>query len=135
MTMTAGGIAGSEDFLSLGSPSSKMAITTSVAMTAPDATNGRGKFTLTDSSSFNYYVVNSGKFYIMSNSASGSLEIGQAETQVAPAGGFSVATLPGSYVFGSAGDTSATRAAGIHSAGLFTPHGRRHSHARSLGAV
>src|SRR6266853_1872350 len=97
ITITAGAIAGTEDFLSLGSPSSNMPVTTSVAMTAPDATNGRGKFTLSDGSSFNYYVVNSGKFYIISNSASGSLEIGQAEAQVAPAGGFSVAALPGSY--------------------------------------
>ncbi len=123
ITITAGAIAGTEDFLSLGSPSSNMPVTTSVAMTAPDATNGRGKFTLTDGSSFNYYVVNSGKFYIMSNSASGSLEIGQAEAQVAPAGGFSVATLPGSYVFGSSGDTNVSGAAGIHSAGVFTTDG------------
>src|SRR5260370_5996800 len=123
MTMTAGGIAGSEDFLSLGSPSSKMPVTTSVAMTAPDATNGRGKFTLTDGSSFNYYVVNSGKFYIMSNSASGSLEIGQEETQTG--GPFSVATLAAnpSYVFGSSGDTSISGSAGIHSAGVFTTDG------------
>ncbi len=123
ITITAGAIAGTEDFLSLGSPSSNMPVTTSVAMTAPDATNGRGKFTLTDGSSFNYYVVNSGKFYIMSNSASGSLEIGQAEAQVAPAGGFSAATLPGSYVFGSSGDTNVSGAAGIHSAGVFTTDG------------
>jgi len=120
ITITAGAIAGTEDFLSLGLLSISQAIATSVSMTAPDATNGRGTFTLTDGSSFNYYVVNSGKFYIMSNSTSGSLEIGQAEAQVAPAGGFSVATLPGSYVFGSSGDTSVSGSAGIHSAGVFT---------------
>jgi hypothetical protein len=118
ITITAGAIAGTEDFLSLGLLSTSQAVATSVSMTAPDATNGRGTFTLTDGSSFNYYVVNSGKFYIMSNSASGSLEIGQAEAQVAPAGGFSIATLPGSYVFGSSGDTS--NPLGIHSAGVFT---------------
>jgi hypothetical protein len=125
ITITAGAIAGTEDFLSLGFLSSNMPVATSVAMTAPDATNGRGRFTLTDGTSFNYYVVNSGKFHIMSNSVSGSLEIGQAEAQVAPAGGFSAATLPpaGSYVFGSAGDTSASGAAGIHSAGVFTTDG------------
>jgi hypothetical protein len=62
----------------------------------------------------------------MSNSTSGSLEIGQAEAQVAPAGGFSLATLPGSYVFGSSGDTSVSGSggpAGIHSAGVFTTDG------------
>jgi hypothetical protein len=122
ITITAGVVAGTEDLLSLGSLSSNMPITTSAAMTLPDA-NGRGTFTLTDGSSFHYYVVNSGKFYIMSNSASGSLEIGQAELQVAPAGGFSPATLPGSYVFGSSGDTSVGGAAGIHSAGVFTTDG------------
>jgi len=122
ISITAGVVAGTEDLLSLGSLSSNMPITTSAAMTVPDA-NGRGTFTLTDGSSFHYYVVNSGKFYIMSNSASGSLEIGQAETQVAPAGGFSPATLPGSYVFGSSGDTSVGGAAGIHSAGVFTTDG------------
>jgi hypothetical protein len=120
ISITAGAIAGTEDFLSLGLLSTSQAIATSVSMTVPDATNGRGKFTLTDGSSFNYYVVNSGKFYIMSNSVSGSLEIGQAEFQVPPAGGFSVANLPGSYVFGSSGDTSVSGSAGIHSAGVFT---------------
>jgi hypothetical protein len=125
ITITAGAIAGIEDFLSLGSASSNMPITTSVAMNPPDATNGNGKFTLSDGSSFNYYIVNSGKFYIMSNSASGSLEIGQAELQVPPAGGFSAATLPpaASYVFGSSGDTSVSGTAGIHSAGVFTTDG------------
>jgi len=123
ITITAGVVAGTEDLLSLGSLSSNMPITTSAAMTVPDA-NGRGTFTLTDGSSFHYYVVNSGKFYIMSNSASGSLEIGQAEMQVAPAGGFSPANLPGSYVFGSSGDTSVGGAAGIHSAGVFTTDGK-----------
>jgi hypothetical protein len=123
ITITAGAIAGTEDFLSLGLLSTSQAIATSVGMTAPNATNGNGTFTLTDGSSFNYYVVNSGKFYIMSNSTSGSLEIGQAESQVAPAGGFSSAALPGSYVFGSSGDTSITGSAGIHSAGVFTTDG------------
>jgi uncharacterized Zn-binding protein involved in type VI secretion len=126
ITITAGAIAGTEDFLSLGLLSTSQTVATSVSMTAPDATNGWGKFTLTDGSSFNYYVVNSGKFYIMSNSPSGSLEIGQAEAQVAPAGGFSLATLPGSYVFGSSGDTTVTGSAGIHSAGVFTTDGNGH---------
>jgi len=125
ITITAGAIAGTEDFLSLGSLSSKVPVTTLAAMTVPDATNGWGTFTLTDGTSFNYYVVNLGKFYIMSNSRSGSLEIGQAELQVPPAGGFSLATLPpaASYVFGSSGDTSVSGTAGIHSAGVFTTDG------------
>ncbi len=123
ISITAGAIAGTEDFLSLGLLSTSQTVATSVSMTAPNATNGNGTFTLTDGSSFNYYVVNSGKFYIMSNSSSGSLEIGQAEAQVAPAGGFSPAALPGSYVFGSSGDTIVSGPAGIHSAGVFTTDG------------
>jgi len=43
ITITTGAIAGTEDFLSLGSPSSNMPIATPLAMTAPAATNGRGK--------------------------------------------------------------------------------------------
>ncbi len=123
ITITTGAIAGTEDFLSLGSPSSNMPIATSVAMTAPDATNGRGKFTLSDGSSFNYYVVNSSKFHFMSNSSSGSLEIGQAEAQ--SGGPFSLSTLANntSYVFGSSGDTNVSGAVGIHSAGVFTTDG------------
>src|SRR6266446_3077280 len=123
IAITAGAIAGTEDFLGLGSLSSNMPIATSAAMTAPDATNVRGTFTLSDGSSFNYYGVNSSKFHFMSNSSSGSLEIGQAEKQTG--GPFSLSTLANntSNVFGSAGDTSASGAAGIHSAGVFTTDG------------
>jgi len=123
ITITAGAIAGTEDLLTLGLRSVNQAIATAVAMSAPDA-NGRGTFTLTDGSSFNYYVVNSSKFHFMSNSASGSLEIGQAEAQTVPAGGFSATTLASgtSYVFGSSGDTQAN-SLGIHSAGVFTTDG------------
>jgi hypothetical protein len=122
VTIAAGAISGTEDFLSLGLLSQNLPIATSVVMSAPDATNGRGTFMLTDGSSFNYYVVNSSKFYIMSNSASGSLEIGQAEAQTG--GPFSLTTLAAnnSYVFGSSGDTNGGTA-GIHSAGVFTTDG------------
>jgi hypothetical protein len=122
ITITSGAISGTEDLLNLGALSSSVAITSSVAMTAPDS-NGRGTFKLSDGTLFGYYVVNAGKFHIMSSS--GALEIGQAEAQVAPAGGFSLATLPAaaSYVFGSSGDTSVSGTAGIHSAGVFTTDG------------
>ena len=124
ITITAGAISGTEDLLLLGSLSSSNPVTTTVTMTAPDS-NGRGTFKWSDGisvSSFNYYVVNSSKFHFMSNSA-GSLEIGQAEAQVAPTAGFSTATLPAaaSYVFGSSGDTS--NPLGIHSAGVFSTDG------------
>jgi hypothetical protein len=123
VTIAGGVINGTEDLLTLGLLSSSTPVATSVAMTAPDAVNGRGTLKLTDGSSFNYYVVNSGKFYIMSNSSSGSLEIGQAEAQTG--GPFSLATLPTntSYVFGSSGDTIASGFVGIHSAGVFTSDG------------
>lgn len=119
ITITGGAIAGTEDFLSRGFLSTSQAIATSVAMNAPDSLNGRGQFTLSDGRSYNYFVVNLGKFLFMSKS-SGSLEIGQAEAQT---GSFSLATLASgnSYVFGSSGDTSLPL--GIHSAGVFTTDG------------
>ena len=119
--ITGGAITGTEDFLSLGLLSSNQAITSAVSMSAPDGTNGRGTFTLSDGSSFNYYVVNSGKFHFMSRI--GSLEIGQAEAQTG--GPFSAATLANnnSYVFGSSGDTSLSGSVAIHSAGVFTTDG------------
>ena len=122
ITITSGAISGTEDLLNLGALSSSVAITSSVAMSAPDS-NGRGTFKLSDGTLFGYYVANPSKFHIMSSS--GTLEIGQAEAQVAPAGGFSLATLPAaaSYVFGSSGDTSVSGTAGIHSAGVFTTDG------------
>jgi len=120
MTITGGAISGTEDLLTLGILSSSKSIGSTVSMSVPDA-NGRGTFTLDDGTSFNYYVVNSSKLHFMSNSASGSLEIGQAEAQTG--GPFSVATLAAgtSSVFGSSGDTSFQ--AGIHSAGVFTSDG------------
>jgi hypothetical protein len=120
VTITNGSISGTEDLLTLGLLSSSKSIASTVSMTTPN-TDGLGTFTLDDGTSFNYYVVNAGKFHFMSNSTSGSLEIGQAEAQTG--GPFSVATLAAgtSYVFGSSGDTSFQ--AGIHSAGVFTSDG------------
>ena len=121
ITISSGTIHGTEDLLTLGLQSTSQPIASSASMTAPDL-NGSGKFTLTDGTSFNYYVVNSGKFHFMSRSTSGSLEIGQAEAQTG--GPFSVATLAAgtSYVFGSSGDTTRNTVA-IHSAGVFTTDG------------
>jgi hypothetical protein len=120
ITISGGTISGTEDFLGFGTLSSSRSIATSVAMSAPSSATGRGTFALNDGTSFNYYVVNSSKFHLMSNT--GSLEIGQAEMQT---GTFSLATLAAgaSYVFGSSGDTSISGPAGIHSAGVFTTDG------------
>ncbi len=121
ITITAGAISGTEDFLIPGSLLQNQTVTSAVAMSVPSSTTGRGTFTLTDGSSFGYYVVNSTEFYFMSNTT--SLEIGQAEAQTG--GPFSTATLANgaSYVFGSSGDTAVSGPAGIHSAGVFTTDG------------
>jgi hypothetical protein len=121
ITISGGTIDGTEDFLGLGTLSLSRSIATSVAMSAPNSATGRGTFTLNDGTSFNYYVVNSSKFHLMSST--GSLEIGQAEAQTG--GPFSVATLAAgtSYVFGSSGDTSVSGSVAIHSAGVFTSDG------------
>lgn len=120
ITITGGVISGTEDLLTFGILSTSQAVASAVSMSSPNATTGRGTFTLTDGTSFGYYVVNSSKFYLMSNTT--SLEIGQAEAQTSAP--FSLATLAAgtSYVFGSSGDTGATQA-GIHSAGVFTTDG------------
>jgi hypothetical protein len=119
ITITGGAITGTEDLLDIGIVSASVGITSTVAMTAPD-TNGRGTFTLSDGTAFNYYVVNSGKFHFMSNT--GALEIGMAEAQ---SGTFSLATLATgtSYVFGSSGDTNVSGSQAIHSAGVFSSDG------------
>src|ERR1700720_4746074 len=106
ITITGGAISGTEDLLDLGITSNTVPVSSSVAMSAPD-TNGRGAFTLSDGTAFNYYVVNSTKFHFLSKN--GSLEIGMAEAQT---GTFSLATLAAgtSYVFGSAGDTNVSGA-------------------------
>jgi hypothetical protein len=121
ITITGGVISGTEDFLTLGSLSTSASVTSAVSMSAPSSTTGRGTFTLTDGSSFGYYVVNSSKFYFLSNT--NSLELGQAEMQTG--GPFSVATLASgnAYVFGSSGDTNNFGQAAIHSAGVFTTDG------------
>jgi hypothetical protein len=120
ITISGGAINGTEDFLSLGTLSLSLPISTSVAMSAPNSTTGSGTFALSDGTSFKYYVVNSSKFHFMSST--GSLEIGQAEMQT---GTFSLATLAAgaSYVFGSSGDTQVSGALGIHSAGVLTTDG------------
>lgn len=121
ISIAAGVISGTEDLLNAGFTSTSQAVASAVAMSAPDATIGRGTFTLTDGTSFGYYVVNSSAFYFMSNTT--SLEIGQAEAQTG--GPFAPTTLASnnSYVFGSSGDTNVTGPAGIHSAGVFTTDG------------
>jgi hypothetical protein len=119
MTIAAGVISGTEDLLDSGITSTSAAISSSVGMTTPNS-SGEGSFTLSDSTSFNYYVVNASKFGFMSNT--GSLEIGTAELQ---SGTFSLATMAAgtSYVFGSSGDTTVSGPGGIHSAGVFTTDG------------
>src|SRR3984893_4021598 len=131
ITITGGAISGTEDLLDLGITSNTVPVSSSVAMSAPD-TNGRGAFTLSDGTAFNYYVVNSTKFHLLSKN--GSLEIGMAEAQT---GTFSLATLAAgtSYVFGSAGDTNVSGAQAIHSAGVFTSDGNGNITAGSVDYV
>ena len=121
MAISGGNINALEDFLTLGStlPNSPTAITGTFG-SGPDA-DGRGQFSLSDGSSFAYYMVNDSKFHFMFFSNSSTLEIGQAEKQ--SGGPFSLASLgANSYVFGTSGDTIANPV-GIHSAGVLTTDG------------
>jgi len=97
-------------------------VTISGAAQAPDVTTGRGTVTITDDTGTNdyvYYIVSARKIRLFNIDALTSLSIGQAETQTgAP---FSVASLNGTYVFGSAGDNLPVHR--IHSVGLFAADG------------
>ncbi|HEX7422542.1 MAG TPA: hypothetical protein VF311_01455 [Terriglobales bacterium] len=119
-TWNAGQITGTEDVLTGGVLLSPVSMSGTAA--APGSTTGRGTMTISDdtgTSSYIYYVVNSKKLRFLNATAVSSLAIGQAEGQtVAP---FSPASLNGTYVFGSAGESF--NVDGIHSVGLFTADG------------
>jgi hypothetical protein len=116
-TWSGGVISGTGDVLIGGTLISP--VTISGTAQAPATATGRGTVTITDdtgTSHYAYYVVNSRKIRFLNTDAASSLGIGQAEAQTG--GPFSAASLNGTYVFGSAGET--TNVAGIHSSGLFT---------------
>jgi hypothetical protein len=73
----------------------------------------------TGTSHYIYYVVNSRKLRLFNTDAATSLGLGEAEAQTG--GPFSAASLNGSYVFGSAGETGFID--GIHSVGFFKTDG------------
>jgi hypothetical protein len=119
-TWTAGTISGTGDVLSGGTLFSP--VTISGTAQPPGTANGRGSVTITDdtgTSHYVYYVVNDSKLRFLNSDAASSLAIGQAEKQTGSP--FSAASLNGSYVFGSAGETS--NVDGIHSIGVFTADG------------
>jgi hypothetical protein len=86
---------------------------------APDSF-GRGTATLTDNngttSSYSYYVTDSGHLYLFSTLGTGSIGVGQAEVQ---SGTFSATSLSGNYVFGSRGDDSFSTS-GVNTVGQFS---------------
>lgn len=118
-TWSAGAITGTGDVVDGGG---SFQVSISGTALAPSNSTGRGSATITDdtgTSHYVYYVVNSRKIRLLNTDALTSLSIGQAEAQTG--GPFSAASLNGSYVFGSAGETSLLD--GIHSVGLFTTNG------------
>lgn len=123
IAISSGDFTGTQDILTpIGGTSASQAITGTVN---PPSSIGVGTFTLTaptGSFSGNYYAVSPTEFYLMANPTSGSLDIGQAQTQTG--GPFTTATLASgnSYVLGSRGDTLANEP-GVHSAGVFTTDG------------
>ena len=120
-TWNAGQITGTGDVLIGGSGLISPVTITGTAQ-APGSSTGRGTVTIVDdtgTSHYVYYVVNSKKLLVLNTDATSSLGIGRAEAQ--SGGPFSAASLNGSYVFGSAGET--TFISGIHSVGFFTTNG------------
>lgn len=120
MTWSGGNLSGSGDVLTGGTLISN--VTISGTAQTPGTSTGRGTVTVIDDTGTNdyvYYVVNSRKLRLLNTDALSSLSIGQAEQQTG--GPFSVASMNGSYVFGSSGETGVV--AGIHSVGRFTADG------------
>lgn len=118
MTWTSGNIAGTGDVLTGGGLVSP--VTISGTALAPGTSTGRGTVTIIDDSGTNnyiYYVVNADKIRLLGDA--NALAIGQAEHQTGSP--FSLASLNGKYVFGSAGETH--NIDGIHSVGLFVTDG------------
>jgi len=118
-TWTSGNITGTGDVLSGGALISP--VTISGTAQAPGSATGRGLVTITDdtgTSDYVYYVVGSSKLRFLNADAVSSLGLGVAEKQTGP---FSAASLSGTYVLGSAGET--THVAGIHTVGMFTTDG------------
>ena len=130
MTIAGGTITGSEDVIAgAGLSSPTLSGTVSAALT-----NGRGTLTLTNSSgtnsNFAYYVVSANTLRLMQTDM-GVLALGRAEKQTTTS--FSPASLTGSFVFGSNGDTATI--GGIHSAGVFTSDGNGNLTAGSYDSV
>jgi hypothetical protein len=125
MTVGAGAITGlSADVLLGGLAPSQRTLGTAVsnpAFTVPDTT-GKGTVTFADSQgasyTYLYYVIDGQRFLLYD--ANTSLGLGRMETQSAPAGGFTDASLSGGYVVGSRGDTTGS---GVNSVGQFSADG------------
>ena len=118
-TWNAGQITGTGDVLSGGVVTS---VTISGTAQTSGSSTGRGTVTITDdtgTSHYVYYVVNSSRLRLFNTDNLISLGLGQAEAQTG--GPFSTSSLNGSYVFGSAGET--TNVDGIHTVGLFATDG------------
>ncbi len=118
-TWNSGQISGSGDVLSGGVVSP---VTISGSAQSSGSSTGRGTVTISDNigtSHYVYYVVSSSRIRLFNTDNLISLGLGQAEAQ--SGGPFSLASLNGNYVFGSAGETS--NVDGIHTVGLFAADG------------
>lgn len=116
-----------EDVLLGGSAPQQRTLGSTGVFSAPDST-GTGTLSITDSSglasTYNYYVIDANDYLLFeTDTTNGGLGLGRMEAQVAPVGGFSNASLNGSYAFGSRGDTAASAAFGVNSLGQFTTDG------------
>ena len=105
--------------------------------TAP--TGGIGSVSFTDglgARTFDYFVIDANNLLLYeTDSVSGGLGLGRAETQQAPTGGFTNASFSGSFAFGSRGDTSASAAGGVNSVGQFASDGNGNITGGTLDSV
>jgi hypothetical protein len=132
-TASTGSVSGNTD-RNIGGTASSSAITG--LLNSPNTSTGIGSGTFTDASNvtstFLYYVVDANHLFLFSTDA-GILGIGQAEMQSgAP---FSMASLSGSYAFGSRGETDSNFFFAFNSVGRFSADGAGTISAGDLDAV
>jgi hypothetical protein len=128
MTIATGPVtAGKEDLVTIGVSGLSSPTLTGGVFNLPDATNGRGTGSYTDSSgttnTFIYYMVSVRKFRLfLTTSTNPLLSIGLGSAEQQTGGPFTNASLSGNYAFGFRGDT-AFIFSGQHAVGRYTADG------------
>jgi hypothetical protein len=136
ITFGTGAVTGNDDWVS-GGGTGGQTLGFSGVFTTPSA--GIGSITFADGlglRTFDYFPINANTLLLyetdVKNKGGG---VGRAEAQQTPTGGFTNASLSGGYAFVSRGDTNASGAGGVSSAGQFVANGNGNITGGSLDSV